>query len=106
MAERRRRGGWRPTRRVLIIAGVVVVVLGGGIGAYAATRSTSDTYRTAVAGPAAVTATFATTGTIEPVSEATVGFPVSGQVASVSVQQGQQVTSGQTLAQLNTTSLA
>jgi HlyD family secretion protein len=106
MAERRRRGGWRPTRRVLIIAGVVVVVLGGGIGAYAATRSTSDTYRTAAAGPAKVTATFATTGTIEPVSEATVGFPVSGQVSSVNVQQGQQVTSGQTLAQLNTTTLA
>jgi HlyD family secretion protein len=106
MAERRRRGGWRPTRRVLIIAGVVVVVLGGGIGAYAATRSTSDTYRTAAAGPAKVTATFATTGTIEPVSEATVGFPVSGQVSSVNVQQGQQVTSGQALAQLNTTTLA
>lgn len=106
MAEGRRRGGWRPTRRVLIIAGVAVVVLGGGIGAYAATRSTSDTYRTAVAGPATVTATLATTGTIEPVSEATVGFPVAGQVASVNVRQGQQVSSGQTLAQLNTTSLA
>ena len=106
MAERRRRGAWRPTRRVLIITGVAVVVLGGGIGAYAATRSTSDTYRTAVAGPATVTATFATTGTIEPVSEATVGFPVSGQVASVNVRQGQQVIAGQTLAALNTTSLA
>jgi multidrug efflux pump subunit AcrA (membrane-fusion protein) len=103
MAERR---GWRPTRRVLIIAGVAVVALGGGVGAWAATRSTSDTYRTAVAGPATVTATLNTTGTIEPVSEATVAFPVSGQVASVSVQQGQQVSAGQTLAQLNTTSLA
>ena len=103
MAERR---GWRPTRRVLIIAGVAVVVLGGGIGAYAATRPSSDTYRTAVAGPATVTAILATTGTIEPVTEATVGFPVAGQVASVSVQQGQQVSSGQTLATLNTTSLA
>ena len=106
MAERRRRGGRRPTRRVLIIAGVAVVALGGGIGAYAATRSTSDTYRTATAGPATVTATFSTTGTIEPVSEATVGFPVAGQVSSVNVRQGQQVTSGQTLAQLNTTTLA
>lgn len=106
MAERRRRGGWRPTRRVLIIIGVAVVALGGGIGAYAATRSSSDSYRTAVAGPATVTATLATTGTIEPVTEATVGFPVAGQVASVSVQQGQQVSAGQTLAQLNTTSLA
>lgn len=106
MAERRRRGGWRPTRRVLIIIGVAVVALGGGIGAYAATRSSSDTYRTATAGPATVTATLATTGTIEPVSEATVAFPVAGQVASVSVQQGQQVSAGQTLAQLNTNSLA
>ena len=105
MAERRTRG-WRPTRRVLIIAGIAVVVLGGGIGAYAATQSSSDTYRMATAGPATVTATLATTGTIEPVSEATVGFPVAGQVASVSVQQGTQVTAGQTLATLNTTSLA
>ena len=105
MAERPRRG-WRPTRRVLIIAGVAVVVLGGGIGAYAATRSSSDTYRTAVAGPGRVTATLAATGTIEPVSEATVGFPVAGQVASVNVKQGQQVSSGDTLAQLNTTTLA
>ncbi|HJP74767.1 MAG TPA: HlyD family efflux transporter periplasmic adaptor subunit [Pseudonocardiaceae bacterium] len=106
MAERRSRGGWRPTRRVLIIIGVAVVALGGGIGAYAATRSTSDTYRTATAGPATVTATLATTGTIEPVSEATVAFPVSGQVASVSVRQGDQVSAGQTLAQLNTNTLA
>jgi HlyD family secretion protein len=105
MAERSRRG-WRPTRRLLIITGVAVVVLGGGIGAYAATRSSSDTYRTATAGPGKVTATLATTGTIEPVSEATVGFPVSGQVASVNVRQGQQVSSGDTLAQLNTNSLA
>ncbi len=105
MAERRGRG-WRPTRRVLIIVGVAVVALGGGVGAWAATRSTSDTYRLVAAGPATVTATLNTTGTIEPVSEATVAFPVAGQVASVSVQQGQQVSAGQTLAQLNTTSLA
>ncbi|HEX4225686.1 MAG TPA: biotin/lipoyl-binding protein, partial [Pseudonocardiaceae bacterium] len=106
MAERRTGGGWRPTRRALIIIGVVVVVLGGGIGAFAATRSSSDTYRTATAGPGKVTATLAATGTIEPVTEATVGFPVAGQVASVSVKQGQQVNAGDTLAALNTTSLA
>ncbi|HEX3780364.1 MAG TPA: efflux RND transporter periplasmic adaptor subunit [Pseudonocardiaceae bacterium] len=105
MAERGKRG-WRPTRRLLIIVGVAVIALGGGIGAWAATRSTSDTYRFATAGPATVTSTLNATGTIEPVSEATVGFPVSGQVASVNVRQGQQVTSGQTLAQLNTNTLA
>jgi multidrug efflux pump subunit AcrA (membrane-fusion protein) len=102
-AERRRRG----FRRSRVVIGIVVLVLlGGGAVAYAATRSDDPSYRTATAGPAKVTSVLTGTGTVQPVSEATVTFPVSGQVAAVSVKQGDTVSSGQVLAQLNTTTLA
>ena len=39
--------------------------------------------------------------TIEPVSQATVAFPVSGTVASVDVEVGDRVAVGQTLATLD-----
>ncbi|GAB2999607.1 HlyD family efflux transporter periplasmic adaptor subunit [Amycolatopsis acidiphila] len=93
------------TRRIVTVAGVVVVVAAGAV-IWATSASSSPGYRTAVAGPASVTATLDTTGTIEPVTSATLGFPASGQVASLPVAVGQQVTAGQTLAQLDTTSLA
>lgn len=93
------------TRQIITAAGVVVVVAGGAV-IWATSASSSPGYRTATAGPASVTATLDTTGTIEPVASATLAFPSSGQVASVPVQVGQQVTPGQTLAQLDTTSLA
>lgn len=92
-------------RRILVIVAVLVVA-GGGAVVWAASGSSVDGYRTATAAPAMVTATFDTTGTIQPVTQATVAFPVSGQVASLPAQVGQQVTAGQTLAQLDTTSLA
>ena len=90
----------------MVIGIVVLVLLGGGAAAFAATRSSDPSYRTAIAGPASVTSVLNGIGTVQPVSEATVSFPVSGQVASVTVKQGDQVTSGQVLAQLNTTTLA
>jgi multidrug efflux pump subunit AcrA (membrane-fusion protein) len=102
-AERKRRG----FRRSRVVIGIVVLVLlGGGVAAYAATRSADPSYRTTTAGPAKVTSVLTGTGTVQPVSQATVSFPVSGQVAAVSVKQGDTVTSGQVLAQLNTTTLA
>ncbi|HEY1572762.1 MAG TPA: HlyD family efflux transporter periplasmic adaptor subunit [Pseudonocardiaceae bacterium] len=105
MADRRR-GRFRLRRRGVIVLGVVVVVVGGGAaGAWAAMRPAGPDYRVATAGPAAVTDSLAETGTIQPVAQATVLFPTSGQVASVGVRVGQQVTEGQTLAHLNTTSL-
>jgi HlyD family secretion protein len=89
-----------------VVIGVVVVVVGGGAAAaWAATRPAGADYRVATAAPASVTATLAETGTIQPVSQATVMFPTSGQVSSVAVTVGQHVTVGQQLAQLNTTSL-
>lgn len=95
-----------PKLRRFVVIGVVVVVVGGGAAvAWAATRPAGASYRVATAEPAWVVSSLAETGTIQPVTEATVTFPVSGQVSTVSATVGQQVTVGQTLAQLNTTSL-
>jgi multidrug efflux pump subunit AcrA (membrane-fusion protein) len=106
MADRETARG-RGFRRSRVVIGIVVLVLlGGGVAAWAATRTTDPTYRTAVAGPATVTSVLNGIGTIQPVSEATVTFPVSGQVATVNVKQGDQVTAGEVLAQLNTTTLS
>ncbi len=92
-------------RRVAVIGAVVVVVGGGAAVAWAATRPADASYRVATAAPAWVVSSLTETGTIQPVTQATVTFPVSGQVASVTASVGQQVGVGQTLAQLNTTSL-
>ncbi|MDQ0382928.1 HlyD family efflux transporter periplasmic adaptor subunit [Amycolatopsis thermophila] len=93
------------TGRMLVIAGVVVVVAGGVV-VWTQSASSSPAYRTAVAGPAVATSTLDTTGTVAAISEATLSFPVNGQVSTISVQVGQQVGAGQTLAQLDSTPLA
>jgi membrane fusion protein, macrolide-specific efflux system len=49
--------------------------------------------------------TVSASGTIEPASQADLSFAVSGQVTAVNVAVGQKVTSGQTLATLNTSAL-
>lgn len=86
---------------------VTVVVVGGGAAvAWAATRPAATSYRVATAGPATVVDSLAAIGTIQPVSSATVTFPMSGQVSAVNVAVGQQVTVGETLATLNTTGMA
>lgn len=91
-------------RRIALIAGALVVA-GGGTAVWASSGSTTGGYRTAVAGPGVVTATLDEAGTIQPISRATVSFPGSGQVSAVPVQVGQKVSVGQTLAQLDTTTL-
>lgn len=108
MADRRSRSlrARLRARRVTVIVVTVVVVGGGAAAAWAATRPASTSYRTAFAGPASVVDSLAAIGTIQPVSEATVTFPMSGQVSAVNVTVGQQVNVGDTLATLNTTSMA
>jgi multidrug efflux pump subunit AcrA (membrane-fusion protein) len=91
-------------RRIAVIVGALVLA-GGGAAVWASSGSAVAGYRTAIAGPAVVSATLDGTGTIQPVSRATVSFPVSGQVSAVPARVGQQVAAGQTLAQLDTTAL-
>ncbi|GAA0626817.1 hypothetical protein GCM10010174_52980 [Kutzneria viridogrisea] len=104
MAERKNRRWLRGPK--LVVGGVAVLLVAGAAVAWASTQPSSPSYRSVAAAPATVTDTLQATGTIQPVSQATVGFPVAGQVASVAVAVGQKVTAGQLLAQLNTTTLA
>jgi trimeric autotransporter adhesin len=96
----------RHARRWISVAVIVVVAGSGGATAWAMTGPSGPGYRTATATRADVTQSLLSTGTIEPVSEANVSFPVSGQVASVSVGLGSHVTAGQVVARLSTTALA
>jgi multidrug efflux pump subunit AcrA (membrane-fusion protein) len=104
MAEKGRRFTVK-ARRWITVAGTIVV-LGGGAGAWAATRPSDPPYRLTAAGPAEVSSVLSNTGTIQSVNQATLSFPVSGQVSAVNVQVGQQVTPGQVVATLDTTNLA
>ena len=55
---------------------------------------------------ATVRQTLAVSGTADPVNQGTADFQVAGTVSGVNVTVGQQVTAGQTLASLDTTTLA
>ena len=96
----------RHARRWITVGVIVVVLASGGATAWAMTGPSGPAYRTATVTRANVTQTLLATGTIEPVSQANVSFPVSGQVASVSVGLGLHVTAGEVLARLSTTALA
>src|SRR5262245_30282308 len=93
-----------PRGRALVVAtmGVVVVI---ALLATNAFGSSGTDFRTADASYRRVDALLSGVGTIEPISQATVAFPVSGTVASVSVKTGDRVDVGQTLAALDTQSL-
>lgn len=96
----------RLTKRSLVVAVVVfIVAVAAGASAWALTASPGSDYRTATAEIGNVEQTLDATGTLEPVNTATVSFQVEGQVASVAVAVGQQVTQGQVLAALDTSSL-
>ena len=105
----RRRSGGRPAvtvRSMIIVAVSVAVLAGGGASAWALTNGTGSDYRTATAELGNVADTLATTGTLQSTTSAQLDFQVSGQVASVSVAVGQQVSEGEVLAALDTSALA
>lgn len=88
--------------RVAVGVGVAVVAL--GLVARVTFADTSATsFRTATVTRDTVLQTLDRVGTIEPVAQATVAFPVAGTVASVAAKVGDTVTAGQTLATLDTT---
>jgi len=95
----------RPRVRALAAGAIVVVIVivAALSGAFA---SSGSDYRTAVASTQNVNAALSSVATIEPQLEATIAFPAAGTVTSVSVKVGDTVTAGQTLAQLDTQSLA
>ncbi len=95
----------RHARRWITVTVIVVVMASVGATAWAMTGPSGPSYRTATVVRGNITETLLSTGTIEPVSQANVSFPVSGQVASVSVGLGSHVAAGQVLARLSTTAL-
>jgi multidrug efflux pump subunit AcrA (membrane-fusion protein) len=88
-----------------VVGGVVVAILIVLVEVVTASRSGGPSYRTASVERADVDATLDSLGTIQPINEANLSFPVAGNVRSVSAAVGQHVTVGQTLVQLDTTSL-
>jgi multidrug efflux pump subunit AcrA (membrane-fusion protein) len=101
----RNRARQRSRRQTVIGAAALVVVVAGAGVAWASTRSSGPRYRLSVAATASVAQTVTSVGTISSVNEATLAFPVSGQVASVGVAIGDSVAAGQAVATLSTTSL-
>ncbi len=103
---------WWRRYRWLIVGGVVVLI-GGAIGLSLWLTSGSST----PAGLSVTTVTVPVTtgtlqqtvpssGTLEPASQSSLNFAVSGTVTNVNVKAGQTVTAGQALATLDTTALS
>ncbi len=96
----------RVIRRTVTVIAIIAMVGLGATGAVALGSSTSPAYRTATVTTGLVTQQLPGTGTIQPVTEAAVAFPIAGTVASVDVNVGAQVSVGQQLATLNASALA
>jgi HlyD family secretion protein len=93
------------TRTLVIGIAIVVAVVCAGGAALALSSSDGHGYRTATAVTGTVTRELHGAGTIQPVSQATVAFPIAGTVAAVNVKLGQEVAIGTTLATLDTAAL-
>lgn len=101
---------WRRNRWPLV--GVAVVVVAAAIalplwltGSPAAQPGLSVTTVTVPVTTGTIQQTVTSSGTIEPASQASLNFAVSGTVTAVEVKAGQTVTAGQTLATIGTTAL-
>jgi HlyD family secretion protein len=98
----RRRRKW-PKRAALAVAVIAVAVLVGGL--VMGASESSPQYRTVAASQRDVQAVLQGVGTIEPVTQAAVAFPVAGTVSTVNVNVGDTVAVGQALATLDISAL-
>ena len=103
--------GRRRRQRIFLASGAVILVAGlatglslAFIGGSTATGLvvTSEVVKVTTG---TIKQTVATSGTLEPASEANLNFGVSGTVTAVAVKAGQTVTAGEVLATVGTTSL-
>ena len=92
-------------RRAVALAGTVVLLVAGGTAASAA-LSDPPAYRLATVSVGSTGAALIEPGTVRPVNQTAIAFPIAGQVASVQVRPGQSVTAGQLLATLDTSALS
>jgi len=103
--------GRRRKRKFLLIGAAVVLLAGLATGlALAFTGGSPATgliisSETVKVTTGTIKQTVATSGTLEPATQADLNFGVSGTVTGVDVQAGQQVTAGQVLATVGTTAL-
>jgi membrane fusion protein, macrolide-specific efflux system len=101
----------RRKRKFMLIGAAVIIVLGAAAGLTLwLTGSSTPTGLVVTTQVVKVTTgtikqTVATSGTIEPASQASLNFAVSGTVDAVNVKAGQTVTTGQVLATVGTTAL-
>ena len=96
-----RRRRWTFGLAALVLAGIVA-----GVTLWATGASGATGYRMAMVSTATVRQTLGVSGTADPVNQGTADFQVAGTVSGVNVTVGQQVTAGQILASLDTTTLA
>ena len=103
--------GTGPKRKWMLIGAAVIIVLAAATGLTLwLTGSSTPTGLVVTTQVVKVTTgtikqTVATSGTIEPASQASLNFAVSGTVDAVNVKAGQTVTTGQVLATVGTTAL-
>jgi multidrug efflux pump subunit AcrA (membrane-fusion protein) len=101
---------WR-RKRIRLIALVVIILaaIASGLGFWLTGSSPANgleiTTKVVKVTTGTIKQTVATSGTIEPASQASLNFAVSGVVTSVGVKVGQQVAQGQALASVSTTAL-
>ncbi len=92
-------------RKVLVALVLVTGVLGSTI-VYAQAAKTTTTYRTAQVTYGTITQSIGMAGNLQPASQADLNFASSGTVQAVSVQIGQTIGAGATLASLDPTLLS
>jgi len=91
----------RPTLRVAVPLAAVALVAAGARASGVVGGGDGGGLRTVNAATRNVAATLDAVGTVEPVTQAAVAFPVAGTVATVDVTVGAKVARGQTLATLD-----
>src|ERR1700751_5095989 len=101
MTRRARRAGAARFRRSTVLGLAALTAAIGAGTAYATVSTPSPAYRLATVTPAQVSAALQVVGTLSPVQQADVPFPVSGTVSRVAVRAGQRVTAGQPLGTLS-----
>jgi HlyD family secretion protein len=93
-------------RWTLGIGTLVLAAVAAGVSLWATGASGATGFRLSSVSTATVRQTLGLSGTADPVNQGTAAFQVAGTVSAVNVAVGQQVTAGQNLAALDTTSLA
>jgi HlyD family secretion protein len=93
----------RPSRRAAVaVAGLIsVAVVALGATAVAGRDTGGGSYRTATVSEQPVDQVLRSVGSVEPVAQASVAFPVDGTVSKVFVQAGDTVTLGRSMASLD-----